>query len=182
MKKWLAIGIALSFILNGCSTEKPESSKSNRLEAVPASQKYGKLATSQAALEKDSPIIVTVIKQNQENETLSAVSIQKIHKDTTQKLNINDQIAVLESDGTDVQLNGKPIPQDYYKKMEVGNSYRLYIRPSTSGNNYVLTNDFLSKYPTAKVAHEELLNNHDSSEISTYETLYYTIYDNLLEK
>ncbi|MBC1491523.1 hypothetical protein HB825_01310 [Listeria booriae] len=66
--------------------------------------------------------------------------------------------------------------------MEVGNSYRLYIRPSTSGNNYVLTNDFLSKYPTTKVAHEELLNNHDSSEISTYETLYYTIYDNLLEK
>ncbi|MBC1780386.1 hypothetical protein [Listeria booriae] len=182
MKKWLAIGIALSFILNGCSTEKTESSKSNRLEAVPASQKYSQLATSQAALEKDSPIVVTVIKQNQENETLSTVSIKKIHKDTTQKLNISDQIAVLESDGTDVQLNGKPIPQDYYKKMEVGNSYRLYIRPSTSGNNYVLTNDFLSKYPTAKVAHEELLNQNGQSGKSSYEELYYTIYDNMYKK
>ncbi|MBC2323990.1 hypothetical protein [Listeria booriae] len=182
MKKWLAIGIALSFILNGCSTEKPESSKSNHLEALPASQKYDTLATSQASLEKDSPIIVTVIKQKQENETLSAVSIKKIHKDTTQKLNINDQIAVLESDGTDVQLNGKPIPQDYYKKMEVENSYRLYIRPSTSGNNYVLTNDFLSKYPTAKVAHEELLNQNGQSGKSSYEKLYYTIYDNMYKK
>ncbi|MBC2241389.1 hypothetical protein [Listeria booriae] len=107
---------------------------------------------------------------------------QKIHKDTTQKLNISDQIAVLESDGTDVQLNGKPIPQDYYKKMEVGNSHRLYIRPSTSGNNYMLTNDFLSKYPTAKVAHEELLNQNGQSGKSSYEELYYTIYDNMYKK
>ncbi|MBC2178101.1 hypothetical protein HCB27_15845 [Listeria booriae] len=182
MKKWLAIGIALPFILSGCSDGKTESSKSNHLEAVPASQKYSQLATSQAALEKDSPIVVTVIKQNQENETLSTVSIKKIHKDTTQKLNISDQIAVLESDGTDVQLNGKPIPQDYYKKMEVGNSYRLYIRASTSGNNYVLTNDFLSKYPTAKVAHEELLNQNGQSGKSSYEELYYTIYDNMYKK
>lgn len=94
--------------------------------AVPVIQKYDTLATSQAALEKDSLIIVTAIKQNQETETMSAVSIKKIHKDTTQKLNIKNQIAVLESDGTDVLLNGKPILQDYYKKMEVGTSYRLY--------------------------------------------------------
>ncbi|EUJ45128.1 hypothetical protein [Listeria riparia] len=126
MKKWLAISIALPFILSGCSDEKPESSKSNRLKAVSVSQKYDTLATSQAALEKDSLIIVTAIKQNQETETMSAVSIKKIHKDTTQKLNIKNQIAVLESEGTDVLLNGKPILQDYYKKMEVGTSYRLY--------------------------------------------------------
>lgn len=130
MKKWLAISIALPFILSGCSDEKPESSKSNRLKAVSVSQKYDTLATSQASLEKDSLIIVTAIKQNQETETMSAVSIKKIHKDTTQKLNIKNQIAVLESEGTDVLLNGKPILQDYYKKMEVGTSYRLYIRPS----------------------------------------------------
>ncbi|EED2437543.1 hypothetical protein G7504_001671, partial [Listeria monocytogenes] len=45
---------------------------------------------------------------------------------------------------------------DGYKNMKEGEEYTLFIRKSTSGDNYVFTNAVLSKYPVEKVSDRDL--------------------------
>lgn len=70
--------------------------------------------------------------------------------------------------------------------MNIGNSYYLYLRNSTSGDNYVLTNAFLSKYPVNKEPTNELFLNETSSTHSLenldYQDLYEDLYTEILQE
>lgn len=63
--------------------------------------------------------------------------------------------------------------------MDIGKSYYLYLRNSTSGDNYVLTNAFLSKYPTNEEPKSKLFLSENSVTESLEETDHQDLYEDL---
>ncbi|MBC1501005.1 hypothetical protein HB943_10335 [Listeria weihenstephanensis] len=163
--------------------------------------KYSSLASDLDELESTSPIVVEVIKNDEEQTvkkesdkntlptefyTLSGVTITEIQKDESSTLKEGDKIKVLEDVATNVLIEGKArtLTVDNYKKMETGKSYYLYLRDSTSGDNYVLTNAFLSKYPTKEEPKSKLFlaesNLTENIEETNHQDLYEDLYTEIL--
>ncbi|EDK4069797.1 hypothetical protein GGC09_14015, partial [Listeria monocytogenes] len=135
--------------------------------------KYLELAEDADTLEKDAPIIVkatkksekeTVTKETKENVfptdfyTMSDVQINSIEKDTTGKLKENMTIKVLEYSVENVTVDGKEydLTIDGYKNMENGEEYILFLEKNPDGDNYILSNAVISKFPVEDLPKEEL--------------------------
>ncbi|MBC1562967.1 hypothetical protein [Listeria booriae] len=216
MKKTIIISSLSLLFVTGCSLDKENSSASNNSSntskstqiddnrtVISSHGKYTSLASDLDELENSSPIIVEVTKNSEEQTvkkesdkntiptefyTMSEVTIKDIQKDTTKSLKNGDKIKVLESVATNVPVEGKKrtLTVDNYKKMEIGKSYYLYLRDSTSGDNYVLTNAFLSKFPAKEEAKNKLFLSEDnvteSIEDTDYKDLYEEVYSDVLEE
>ncbi|EUJ22560.1 hypothetical protein PGRAN_13071 [Listeria grandensis FSL F6-0971] len=207
----IRIAIASLLLVSGCSTNEVTANNKMTQNVVPLDErtiisslgKYTSLASNLAELENTSPVIVevtknnekqTVTKESEQNSmptefyTMSSVTIKDIQKDASSSLKVGDKIEVMENVATDVLIAGKKrtLTFDYYKKMNIGNSYYLYLRNSTSGDNYVLTNAFLSKYPVNKEPTNELFLNETSSTHSLenldYQDLYEDLYTEILQE
>ncbi|HCK0307725.1 TPA: hypothetical protein NR334_001956, partial [Listeria innocua] len=106
--------------------------------------------------------------------------INNIEKDETKTLEENKTIKVLEDSVENVKIDGQEydLTIDGYKNMKEDEEYTLFIRKSTSGDNYVLTNAMLSKYPVAELSESELfLENEENKEEAidmkdTYKDIY----------
>ncbi|EHL5753199.1 hypothetical protein KDS02_002857, partial [Listeria monocytogenes] len=135
--------------------------------------KYLKLAENMDNLEKDAPIIIkatkksektTVTKETKENVfptdfyTMSDVQINSIEKDTTGKLSENMTIKVLEYSVENVLVEGEEydLTIDGYKNMEKGEEYTLFLEKNPDGDNYILSNAVISKFPVEELSEEEL--------------------------
>ncbi|KGL43733.1 hypothetical protein DUK53_14675 [Listeria sp. SHR_NRA_18] len=207
MKKIAMTSILLVFFVAGCSangtTTEQKVDMTDEKTIISSSGKYTSLASSLGELENTSPIIVevvkndekqTVTKESEQNTmptefyTMSGVTIKNIQKDDTHTLKISDKIKVMEDVATNVSIEGKKmtLTLDHYKKMEIGKSYYLYLRHSTSGDNYVLSNVFLSKYPVSKVPRNELFlaenNATRNLENMDYQDFYTDLYAKILHK
>lgn len=207
MNKIAMTSILLVFFVAGCSANgtitEQKIDMTDEKTIISSPGKYASLASSLEELENTSPIIVkvvkndekqTVTKESEQNTiptefyTMSGVTIKNIEKDATNTLKINDKIKVMEDVATNVPMEGKKmtLTLDHYKKMELGKSYYLYLRHSRSGDNYVLSNVFLSKYPVSKVPKKELFltenNATHSLENMDYQDLYADLYAKILQK
>lgn len=177
-RRWIEILLLVTaiFILTACGNEENKAenkfAKGEREDQVRRvlsfSGKYQKLAQSVRELDEGSPIIVVGTKESEKQTikretkgsnvptdfyTMGNVKIKKVDKDTTKKVVTGQTIQVLEDSVTNVEMDGESvdITIDGYKKMEQGKDYILFLRKSTSGDNYVLTNAILSKYPKRNV-------------------------------
>ncbi|AHI55764.1 hypothetical protein ACP0AK_02370 [Listeria ivanovii] len=163
--------------------------------------KYLELAENMDELEKDAPIIIkvlkksekiTITKETKENTfptdfyTMSDVEIKNIEKDETGKLKENMMIKVLEYSVENAQIDGKKydLTIDGYKNMEEGKEYTLFLEKNTSGDNYVLANAVLSKFPVEKLAKEELFldDGKNLEETEGMEATYQDIYEDVMEE
>ncbi|HBM3526435.1 TPA: hypothetical protein LWG96_001446 [Listeria innocua] len=161
--------------------------------------KYLELAENMHALEKDAPIIIkatkksektTVTKETKENVfptdfyTMSDVQINSIEKDTTGKLTENATIKVLEYSVENVMVDGKKydLTIDGYKNMEKGEEYTLFLEKNPDGDNYILSNAIISKFPVEEVGKEELfLDDGETTEATEdIEEIYQEIYQEVL--
>ncbi|MBC1909206.1 hypothetical protein HCA53_05450 [Listeria innocua] len=161
--------------------------------------KYLELAENMDALEKDAPIIIkatkksektTVTKETKENVfptdfyTMSDVQVNSIEKDTTGKLTENATIKVLEYSVENVMVDGKKydLTIDGYKNMEKGEEYTLFLEKNPDGDNYILSNAVISKFPVEEVGKEELfLDGGETTEATEdIEEIYQEIYQEVL--
>ncbi|HCE1193544.1 TPA: hypothetical protein NFT48_001236 [Listeria innocua] len=161
--------------------------------------KYLDLAENIEELEESSPIIVTVTKRSEKKSitkesknsnvptefyTMSEVVINNIEKDETKTLEENKTIKVLEDSVENVKIDGQEydLTIDGYKNMKEDEEYTLFIRKSTSGDNYVLTNAMLSKYPVAELSESELFleNEENKEEATDMKDTYKDIYKEVL--
>ncbi|MDP8581162.1 hypothetical protein RAN38_00305 [Listeria innocua] len=207
MKKSIIVIIGLLIIvgLMGCTNDKNINEKQivgKEIEKVEQKSgivsyngKYLDLAENIEELEESSPIIVTVTKRSEKKSitkesknsnvptefyTMSEVVINNIEKDETKTLKENKTIKVLEDSVENVKIDGQEydLTIDGYKNMKEDEEYTLFIRKSTSGDNYVLTNAMLSKYPVAELSESELfLENEENKEEAidmkdTYKDIY----------
>ncbi|HDA9566611.1 TPA: hypothetical protein O5567_001286 [Listeria innocua] len=202
MKKSIIVIIGLVSIvgLMGCTNDKNTNEKQiEKVEQtssiVSCDGKYLDIAENIEELEESSPIIVNVTKRSEEKSiikesknsnvptefyTMSEVVINNIEKDETKTLEENKTIKVLEDSVENVKIDGQEydLTIDGYKNMKEDEEYTLFIRKSTSGDNYVLTNAMLSKYPVAELDESELfLENEDNKEEAidmkdTYKDIY----------
>ncbi|EJM9212055.1 hypothetical protein NO942_002339 [Listeria monocytogenes] len=185
MKKKIVFFMELVSIVAmiGCSNDKNSTGKSierieiekveTRNRVVSYRGKYLELAENIDELDESSPIIVTVIKESEaksvtkesngsdiptEFYTMSEVKVKNIKKDETGALKENKKIKILEDSVENVSVDGEEydLTIDGYKNMKEGEEYTLFIRKSTSGDNYVFTNAVLSKYPVEKVSDRDL--------------------------
>ncbi|MBA3927271.1 hypothetical protein [Listeria rustica] len=207
MKKIAMPSILFVFFVAGCSAD--VTTKEQKLEMVDektmisSSGKYVSLASSLEELENTSPIIVEVVKNNEQQTvtketeqnimptefyTMSGVTIKNIQKDATNTLKFGDNIEILEDVAMNVPVEGKKITLtlNHYKKMEIGKSYYLYLKNSKSDDNYVLSNAFLSKYPINREPKSALFLAEDDATLSLentdYQDLYADIYAKILQK
>ncbi|MBC2136786.1 hypothetical protein HCA93_10780 [Listeria innocua] len=194
MKKSIIVIIGLLIIvgLMGCTNDKNINEKQivgkeiekveQKSSIVSYNGKYLDLAENIEELEESSPIIVTVTKRSEKKSitkesknsnvptefyTMSEVVINNIEKDETKTLKENKMIKVLEDSVENVKIDGQEydLTIDGYKNMKEDEEYTLFIRKSTSGDNYVLTNAMLSKYPVAELSESELfLENEENKE------------------
>ncbi|MBC1926046.1 hypothetical protein [Listeria innocua] len=194
MKKSIIVIIGLVSIvgLMGCTNDKNINEKQivgkeiekveQKSSIVSYNGKYLDLAENIEELEESSPIIVTVTKRSEKKSitkesknsnvptefyTMSEVVINNIEKDETKTLEENKTIKVLEDSVENVKIDGQEydLTIDGYKNMKEDEEYTLFIRKSTSGDNYVLTNAMLSKYPVAELSESELfLENEENKE------------------
>ncbi|HBM3670250.1 TPA: hypothetical protein LWH45_002750, partial [Listeria innocua] len=194
MKKSIIVIIGLLIIvgLMGCTNDKNINEKQivgkeiekveQKSSIVSYNGKYLDLAENIEELEESSPIIVTVTKRSEKKSitkesknsnvptefyTMSEVVINNIEKDETKTLEENKTIKVLEDSVENVKIDGQEydLTIDGYKNMKEDEEYTLFIRKSTSGDNYVLTNAMLSKYPVAELSESELfLENEENKE------------------
>ncbi|HHQ1160112.1 TPA: hypothetical protein ACSLAA_002994, partial [Listeria innocua] len=194
MKKSIIVIIGLLIIvgLMGCTNDKNINEKQivgkeiekveQKSSIVSYNGKYLDLAENIEELEESSPIIVTVTKRSEKKSitkesknsnvptefyTMSEVVINNIEKDETKTLKENKTIKVLEDSVENVKIDGQEydLTIDGYKNMKEDEEYTLFIRKSTSGDNYVLTNAMLSKYPVAELSESELfLENEENKE------------------
>ncbi|EAF5656861.1 hypothetical protein MXK52_05085 [Listeria innocua] len=189
--------------------EKPSEEKTitqNGSETVKANNgvisyhgKYLELAENMDALEKDAPIIIkatkksekkTVTKETKENVfptdfyTMSDVQINSIEKDATGKLKENATIKVLEYSVENVMVDDKEydLTIDGYKNMEKGEEYTLFLEKNPDGDNYILSNAVISKFPVEEVVKEELfLDDGETTEATEdIEEIYQEIYQEVL--
>ncbi|EAE7933043.1 hypothetical protein ACTT2R_000427 [Listeria monocytogenes] len=163
--------------------------------------KYLELAEDVDTLEKDAPIIVkatkksekqTVTKETKENVfptdfyTMSDVQINSIEKDTTGKLKENMTIKVLEYSVENVMVDGKEydLTIDGYKNMESGEEYTLFLEKNPDGDNYILSNAVISKFPVKDLPKEELFLDGGEPEEETIviEEIYQDVYEDVLEE
>ncbi|WP_187986683.1 hypothetical protein [Listeria marthii] len=163
--------------------------------------KYLELAGNMEELEESSPIIVTVTKGSEDKSitkeskdsdiptefyTMSEVKVNSIEKDETGILKENNLIKILEDSVENVSVDGEEydLTIDGYKNMKKGEEYTLFIRKSTSGDNYVLTNAVLSKYPVEKVSDRDLFLEGDESVGGTVDmkATYKEIYQDVLNE
>ncbi|EHF3620277.1 hypothetical protein [Listeria innocua] len=207
MKKSIIVIIGLVSIvgLMGCTNDKNINEKQivgkeiekveQKSSIVSYNGKYLDLAENIEELEESSPIIVTVTKRSEKKSitkesknsnvptefyTMSEVVINNIEKDETKTLEENKTIKVLEDSVENVKIDGQEydLTIDGYKNMKEDEEYTLFIRKSTSGDNYVLTNAMLSKYPVAELSESELfLENEENKEEAidmkdTYKDIY----------
>ncbi|EEJ0015042.1 hypothetical protein [Listeria innocua] len=207
MKKSIIVIIGLVIIvgLMGCTNDKNINEKQivgkeiekveQKSSIVSYNGKYLDLAENIEELEESSPIIVTVTKRSEKKSitkesknsnvptefyTMSEVVINNIEKDETKTLEENKTIKVLEDSVENVKIDGQEydLTIDGYKNMKEDEEYTLFIRKSTSGDNYVLTNAMLSKYPVAELSESELfLENEENKEEAidmkdTYKDIY----------
>ncbi|EAE6209394.1 hypothetical protein RKK46_002656 [Listeria innocua] len=207
MKKSIIVIIGLLIIvgLMGCTNDKNINEKQivgkeiekveQKSSIVSYNGKYLDLAENIEELEESSPIIVTVTKRSEKKSitkesknsnvptefyTMSEVVINNIEKDETKTLEENKTIKVLEDSVENVKIDGQEydLTIDGYKNMKEDEEYTLFIRKSTSGDNYVLTNAMLSKYPVAELSESELfLENEENKEEAidmkdTYKDIY----------
>ncbi|MBF2399800.1 hypothetical protein IA932_12210 [Listeria marthii] len=195
-KKIVVVVVLVSIgVLMGCSNgENAEGKPIERKEiekvemknrVVSYRGKYLELAGNMEELEESSPIIVTVTKGSEDKSitkeskdsdiptefyTMSEVKVNSIEKDETGILKENNLIKVLEDSVENVSVDGE--------------EYTLFIRKSTSGDNYVLTNAVLSKYPVEKVSDRELFLEGDESVGGTVDmkATYKEIYQDVLNE
>ncbi|EAE2471856.1 TPA: hypothetical protein LWO12_000853 [Listeria innocua] len=207
MKKSIIVIIGLLSIvgLMGCTNDKNINEKQivgkeiekveQKSSIVSYNGKYLDLAENIEELEESSPIIVNVTKRSEKKSitkesknsnvptefyTMSEVVINNIEKDETKTLEENKTIKVLEDSVENVKIDGQEydLTIDGYKNMKEDEEYTLFIRKSTSGDNYVLTNAMLSKYPVAELSESELfLENEENKEEAidmkdTYKDIY----------
>ncbi|EAD2800006.1 hypothetical protein CGD15_02390 [Listeria monocytogenes] len=163
--------------------------------------KYLELAEDADTLEKDAPIIVkatkksekeTVTKETKENVfptdfyTMSDVQINSIEKDTTGKLKENMTIKVLEYSVENVTVDGKKydLTIDGYKNMENGEEYILFLEKNPDGDNYILSNAVISKFPVKDLPKEELFldGGEPAEETIVIEEIYQDVYEDVLEE
>ncbi|AIS66681.1 hypothetical protein JL52_03850 [Listeria ivanovii subsp. ivanovii] len=179
----MVLCLCVGIILTACSNDKNTKEKSlekNEIEQVKPKSgvvsyhgKYLQLADNIKELDDSSPVIVTVTKGSEKTSitreskdsdiptdfyTMSEVTINNIQKDESGVLKENNKIKVLEDSVENVEVDGEKfdLTIDGYKNMQEGEEYTLFLRKSTSGDNYVLTNALLSKYPVEKVEQDEL--------------------------
>ncbi|AHI55284.1 hypothetical protein AX25_03925 [Listeria ivanovii WSLC3009] len=179
----IVLCLCVGIILTACSNDKNTKEKSlekNEIEQVKPKSgvvsyhgKYLQLADNIKELDDSSPVIVTVTKGSEKTSitreskdsdiptdfyTMSEVTINNIQKDESGVLKENNKIKVLEDSVENVEVDGEKfdLTIDGYKNMQEGEEYTLFLRKSTSGDNYVLTNALLSKYPVEKVEQDEL--------------------------
>ncbi|MCD2247223.1 hypothetical protein QJV03_04995 [Listeria swaminathanii] len=180
----IIMGLVSLSVLTACSNnesvkEEPTTEQTQSEQVKPNNGvvsyhgKYLKLAENIDDLEKDAPIIVkvtkksekaTVTKETKENVfptdfyTMSEVQINSIEKDDTGKLKENTTIKVLEYSVEDVSVDGKEydLTIDGYKNMEKGEEYTLFLEKNPEGDNYILSNAIISKFPVEEVAENEL--------------------------
>lgn len=163
--------------------------------------KYLKLAENMDNLEKDAPIIIkatkksektTVTKETKENVfptdfyTMSDVQINSIEKDTTGKLSENTTIKVLEYSVENVLVEGEEydLTIDGYKNMEKGEEYTLFLEKNPDGDNYILSNAVISKFPVEELSEEELFldGGQATEETDSIEEIYQEVYQEVLEE
>ncbi|EAG5527292.1 hypothetical protein R2C82_002183 [Listeria monocytogenes] len=163
--------------------------------------KYLKLAENMDNLEKDAPIIIkatkksektTVTKETKENVfptdfyTMSDVQINSIEKDTTGKLSENMTIKVLEYSVENVLVEGEEydLTIDGYKNMEKGEEYTLFLEKNPDGDNYILSNAVISKFPVEELSEEELFLDGEQAteETDSIEEIYQEVYQEVLEE
>lgn len=184
MKNILVILSLFSIVaLTACSNDENTQEKSlekNEIEQVKPKSgvvsyhgKYLQLADNIKELDDSSPVIVTVTKGSEKTSitreskdsdiptdfyTMSEVTINNIQKDESGVLKENNKIKVLEDSVENVEVDGEKfdLTIDGYKNMQEGEEYTLFLRKSTSGDNYVLTNALLSKYPVEEVEEDKL--------------------------
>ncbi|EIU6215220.1 TPA: hypothetical protein ACGXL5_000438 [Listeria monocytogenes] len=163
--------------------------------------KYLKLAENMDNLEKDAPIIIkatkksektTVTKETKENifptdfYTMSDVQINSIEKDTTGKLSENMTIKVLEYSVENVLVEGEEydLTIDGYKNMEKGEEYTLFLEKNPDGDNYILSNAVISKFPVEELSEEELFldGGQATEETDSIEEIYQEVYQEVLEE
>ncbi|EAH2108302.1 hypothetical protein D4877_01170 [Listeria monocytogenes] len=163
--------------------------------------KYLKLAENMDNLEKDAPIIIkatkksektTVTKETKENVfptdfyTMSDVQINSIEKDTTGKLSENMTIKVLEYSVENVLVEGEEydLTIDGYKNMEKGEEYTLFLEKNPDGDNYILSNAVISKFPVEELSEEELFldGGQATEETNSIEEIYQEVYQEVLEE
>ncbi|EBF5152193.1 hypothetical protein FH008_13680 [Listeria monocytogenes] len=173
----------------------------SRNGVVSSHGKYLELAEDVNALEKDAPIIikatkksekVTVTKETKENVfptdfyTMSDVQINSIEKDTTGKLKENMTIKVLEYSVENVTVGGEEydLTIDGYKNMDKGEAYTLFLEKNPDGDNYILSNAIISKFPVEELPKEELfLDGGDPTEETVViEEIYQEVYDDVLKE
>ncbi|EAG0276163.1 hypothetical protein A7K86_08970 [Listeria monocytogenes] len=163
--------------------------------------KYLKLAENMDNLEKDAPIIIkatkksektTVTKETKENVfptdfyTMSDVQINSIEKDTTGKLSENMTIKVLEYSVENVLVEGEEydLTIDGYKNMEKREEYTLFLEKNPDGDNYILSNAVISKFPVEELSEEELFldGGQATEETDSIEEIYQEVYQEVLEE
>ncbi|HAC1488386.1 TPA_asm: hypothetical protein GI927_02530 [Listeria monocytogenes] len=163
--------------------------------------KYLKLAENMDNLEKEAPIIIkatkksektTVTKETKENVfptdfyTMSDVQINSIEKDTTGKLSENMTIKVLEYSVENVLVEGEEydLTIDGYKNMEKGEEYTLFLEKNPDGDNYILSNAVISKFPVEELSEEELFldGGQATEETDSIEEIYQEVYQEVLEE
>ncbi|ECC0312183.1 hypothetical protein ABE802_000435 [Listeria monocytogenes] len=163
--------------------------------------KYLKLAENMDNFEKDAPIIIkatkksektTVTKETKENVfptdfyTMSDVQINSIEKDTTGKLSENMTIKVLEYSVENVLVEGEEydLTIDGYKNMEKGEEYTLFLEKNPDGDNYILSNAVISKFPVEELSEEELFldGGQATEETDSIEEIYQEVYQEVLEE
>ncbi|HAB8722994.1 TPA_asm: hypothetical protein GYS64_07555 [Listeria monocytogenes] len=163
--------------------------------------KYLKLAENMDNLEKDAPIIIkatkksektTVTKETKENVfptdfyTMSDVQINSIEKDTTGKLSENMTIKVLEYSVENVLVEGEEydLTIDGYINMEKGEEYTLFLEKNPDGDNYILSNAVISKFPVEELSEEELFldGGQATEETDSIEEIYQEVYQEVLEE
>ncbi|HFI5944348.1 TPA: hypothetical protein ACGRIY_000468 [Listeria monocytogenes] len=163
--------------------------------------KYLKLAENMDNLEKDAPIIIkatkksektTVTKETKENVfptdfyTMSDVQINSIEKNTTGKLSENMTIKVLEYSVENVLVEGEEydLTIDGYKNMEKGEEYTLFLEKNPDGDNYILSNAVISKFPVEELSEEELFldGGQATEETDSIEEIYQEVYQEVLEE
>ncbi|EAD4838531.1 hypothetical protein WN83_11575 [Listeria monocytogenes] len=162
--------------------------------------KYLKLAENMDNLEKDAPIIIkatkksektTVTKETKENVfptdfyTMSDVQINSIEKDTTGKLSENMTIKVLEYSVENVLVEGEEydLTIDGYKNMEKGEEYTLFLEKNPDGDNYILSNAVICKFPVEELSEELFLDGGQATEeTDSIEEIYQEVYQEVLEE
>ncbi|EDN9937924.1 hypothetical protein GJ148_03985 [Listeria monocytogenes] len=206
-------GIVCLSILTACSssesvkgtTSEEQTTSQSGAEMIKANNgvvsyhgKYLKLAENMDNLEKDAPIIIKATKKSEKTTvtkenvfptdfyTMSDVQINSIEKDTTGKLSENMTIKVLEYSVENVLVEGEEydLTIDGYKNMEKGEEYTLFLEKNPDGDNYILSNAVISKFPVEELSEEELFldGGQATEETDSIEEIYQEVYQEVLEE